>query len=338
MKAPDFWTSGAGPLPCLLAPAGWFYGIAGKIERTLTRPLACSAKVICIGNLTAGGTGKTPVGIALARLLTERGASCAFLMRGYGGAAAGPLRVDPERMEASLVGDEALLLARAAPTWVARKRRTAINEILASGADHIILDDGYQDPALAKDVSLVVVDGATGFGNGCCIPAGPLREPLAGGLARADGVIIMGADRQGLAARIPTLAPGLPVFTAHLAPRPGSEAFKGQRVFAFAGIGRPEKFRETLKEIGAEIIGFRPFADHHPYRPDDVERLLGEAAAADAIPVTTAKDWVRLPKESQDRIEVIEVDAAFDQEAEIMALVSGPSRPSGEPTRPGPSA
>ncbi len=334
MRAPDFWATGAGPWPYLLAPAGWLYGTIGAIERALSRPFKTGIRVICVGNLTAGGTGKTPVAMALARMLTGEGATIGFLSRGYGGIAGGPIRIDPSRMAAAAVGDEALLLATLAPTWVAKKRKTAIGALIAAGLDHVILDDGFQDPALVKDVSLVVVDGETGFGNGRCIPAGPLREPIETGLARADGVIVMGHDRAGVTQQVVAAAPELPVFAARLVPSAASAKLKGRRVFAFAGIGRPEKFRATLVEIGADIQAFRPYPDHHAYDANEASLLVGEAMAADAMPVTTAKDWVRLPKSMRDQVEVVEVEAAFDDEAALMALISGRRHPSGQPEEP----
>ncbi len=335
MRAPDFWTTGAGPWPYLLAPAGWLYGAIGACERALSRPYKTGFRVICVGNLTAGGTGKTPVAIALARLLALRGETPGFLTRGYGGTATGPIKVDPIRFEAAGVGDEALLLAKVAPTWVAHKRKSAIDRVTAAGVDSLILDDGHQDPALFKDLSLVVVDGETGFGNGRCIPAGPLREPLEAGLARANAVVVMGHDRAGVAERVAACAPKLPVFAARLVPGAASAKLRGRRVFAFTGIGRPQKFRATLVEIGADIQDLRSFPDHHPYSTDEASLLLGEAMAADAMAVTTAKDWVRLPLAIRSQVEVVEVEAVFEDEAALMALICPQASPSEQPEGPG---
>lgn len=329
MRAPDFWTSGKGPWPCLLAPAGWAYGALGALERSLVRPLRPRVRVVCVGNLTAGGAGKTPVAIAIARILARRGEPAAFITRGYGGSARGPVKVDPTRHEAARVGDEALLLAQVAPTWVAKSRRAAIAGPVAVGIGTAILDDGFQDPSLVKDVSLVVVDGETGFGNGHCIPAGPLREPVRTGLSRTDAVIVMGADRAGAGAIVGATAPALPVFHARLAPAATALELKGRRVFGFAGIGRPGKFRATLEEIGADIQGFRAFPDHHPYTTDEAAFLLGQAAAADALPVTTAKDRVRLPAPVREKVTAVEVEAVFGDEAGLAALIGRTAPPSG---------
>ncbi len=334
MRAPEFWTTGAGPWPHLLAPAGWIYGAAGNVERALTRPHKAPIAVICIGNLTAGGTGKTPVALTLARLLREFGAVPGFLSRGYGGRARGPLRVDPKAHNAELVGDEALLLAACGPTWIADKRKTAIGGLIADGVDCVVLDDGHQDSVLSKDFSIVVVDGETGFGNGRCIPAGPLREPVVAGLARADAVIVMGEDRADVRDTVAGLRADMPVFSARLAPTAAATGLRERRVFAFAGIGRPEKFRATLKEIGADLQGFRAFPDHHAYSEDDAAILLGEAAAADALAVTTAKDRVRLPARARGEVTVVEVDAAFDDEAALLAVMGAAISPSAAPEGP----
>ncbi len=327
MQAPEFWTTGAGPWAYLLAPAGWVYGTAGKLERAFTQAYKAPLPIICIGNLTAGGTGKTPVALTLARLLGEAGIAPGFLSRGYRGRARGPLAVDPETHDAALVGDEALLLAARAPTWVADKRKDAIDSLAAAELGCIILDDGYQDPDLEKDLSIIVIDGETGFGNGRCIPAGPLREPVAEGLARAGAVIIMGTDRAKVGDRVAALGLGLPVLDAHLRPTQAATELRGRRVFAFAGIGRPEKFRATLLEIGADIQAFQSFPDHHPYSADELSLLLDQAKAADALAVTTAKDLTRLPASARGEFAVVEVEAVFDDEANFCSLISAAISP-----------
>lgn len=338
MRAPEFWTTGKGPWPQLLAPAGWVYGALGTLERSLVPPLRARIRVICVGNLTAGGTGKTPVAIAIARLLARTGETAAFIAHGYRSTASGPVKVDPFRHEAAWVGDEALLLAAVAPTWVAQNRRAAIAGPVATGIGTAILDDGHQDPSLVKNLSLVVVDGEVGFGNRRCIPAGPLREPVRTGLARADATIVMGADRAGVAGTVEALAPGLPVLFARLAPSAAAAGLEGRRVFAFAGIGRPAKFRATLEEIGADIQGFRAFPDHHPYGAEEVAVLIGEAMAADALPVTTAKDRVRLPPSARERVTAVEVEAVFEDEARLMALIDRTAAASGSREAQDPAA
>jgi tetraacyldisaccharide 4'-kinase len=263
------------------------------------KPYRASVPVICVGNLTAGGSGKTPVAIAVAKRLLARGERIFFLTRGYGGSETGPLLVQDH--DAAAVGDEALLLARTAPTVVAKDRAAGAAFAVRHGATGIVMDDGHQNFSLAKTVSLLVVDG---FGNGLMIPAGPLREKVAQGLARANAVIAMSdADLQGY---------GGPVLRARLAtPENNRAAFAGKRVFAFAGIGRPEKFVSSLKEAGAIVTGTQFFADHHPYRDAEIAGLKGRAEGAQLV--TTEKDFVRLPPALRAGIAVLTVEARFEQ-------------------------
>jgi tetraacyldisaccharide 4'-kinase len=279
--------------------------------------------VICVGNLTAGGSGKTPTALALLHLLTARanGHPVAHaLLRGYGGTMAGPVRIDIQRHIASEVGDEALLLARAAPTWVAHDRVAGALAAASAGARVIVMDDGFQNPSLAKTLSLLVVDGATGFGNGRVIPAGPLRESIKSGLARADAVIVVGTDSAGVIPAVTRMQSHLPILAARLVPG-DSTAFKGQRVYAFAGIGRPEKFFATLAETGAEVVGRRAFDDHHAFALTDLATLEAEARSLNARLVTTEKDYVRLDALAQRRIAALPVELAFDDPIAINALI-----------------
>lgn len=303
MRAPGFWQDG-GLTAWVLTPAGWVYGMIGALRLAASRPHIAGRPVICVGNLVAGGQGKTPVALAIADRLAARDTQPWFLTRGYGGTLTGPVRVDSGLHDATLVGDEALLLAKAAPTVLGRDRISGAALAVTGGADAIIMDDGFQNPSLHKDLSLLVVDGGTGYGNRRLIPAGPLREPIRRGIARADAVVMIGADVTGAAACLP---PNLPVIAAELAPGPTALALAGRRVIAFAGIGRPEKFFETLERVGAEIVARQSFADHHPYRPAELDALTESARRQDAILVTTAKDAVRLPPEMRARVIVVGV-------------------------------
>ena len=308
MRAPEFWMRECWQAR-LLAPAAWIYGQAALLRERLASPVRPPVPVLCIGNLTAGGAGKTPVAIAAARALREAGRNPFFLSRGHGGALAGPVRVDPARHAAAETGDEPLLLARVAPAIVARDRVAGARLAAAEGADCIVMDDGLQNPSLAKTLRLVVVDGETGFGNGRPMPAGPLRAPLGHGLALADGFALVGEDRLGLAA---PLAARAPVLRATLEPSPVDVArLRGRRLLAFAGIGRPAKFFATLEACGAELAGREAFADHHPYREDEVAALRARAAAAGAELATTEKDMVRVPPAQRDAILVLPVEARF---------------------------
>ncbi|WP_029007192.1 tetraacyldisaccharide 4'-kinase [Azospirillum halopraeferens] len=317
MKTPGFWYRPDGPAARLLSPLGALYGLAGRLRRACTTPRRAPVPVICIGNLVAGGAGKTPVAIAVAAALKDRGRAVGFLTRGHGGAERGPLAVDLARHDTAAVGDEALLLAAHAPTWVARDRAAGAQAAAAAGAGLLILDDGFQNPHLHKDLSLVVVDGAVGFGNGRLVPAGPLREPVAEGLARADAVVVMGEDRAGIAA----LAAPLPVLHARLEPTAEAAALRERPVLAFAGIGRPEKFFATLRDLGALVVEAVPFPDHHPFTPNEVMRLAERAAALGATPVTTAKDAARLPEAARAMVRVLPVTVAWRDPAALDRLL-----------------
>lgn len=317
VRAPDFWTQ-SGLVPTLLEPLATLYAAAGAARAMMTTPFRAAVPVICVGNLVAGGAGKTPVVLSVAQRLRADGHRPHIVTRGYGGRLGGPVRVVPAEHGAADTGDEALLLARAAPCWVARDRVAGAKAAIAAGADLVLLDDGFQNPALAKDLSVIVVDGAYGFGNRRLMPAGPLREPIARGLGRADAVILIGADESGVAAAI---GDRLPVLHASLEPQ-GGDALIGRKVLAFAGIGRPTKFYASLAALGAEIVGRRDFADHHRYSEAEIAALVAAASARDAMLVTTAKDWVRLPERLRGGIAVLEVAIAWREPERLSALLS----------------
>jgi tetraacyldisaccharide 4'-kinase len=317
VRAPEFWQQKDSLAARLLAPAGSVWQAAARLRRALTRPWRAPVPVVCVGNLVAGGAGKTPVAIAAAQWYAARGISVHLLSRGYGGRRAGPHRVDPALDTAADVGDEPLLLAARLPAWIAQDRAAGARAAAAAGAKLIVMDDGFQNPTLAKTLSLLVVDGTQGFGNGRVIPAGPLRESVADGLARADAVVLMGEDSAGVAALV---AGRLPVLRARLVPGPDAGRYRGERVAAFAGIGRPEKFYETLRALGAQIVATRDFPDHHPYQPEEVMGMVEHAARRDAVLVTTAKDAVRLPPGALAMVHVLPVELAWD-DADAAAAV-----------------
>jgi len=316
MKAPEFWFRKGTTTASLLTPAAALYDLAGRISRAARTSQMVDAKIICVGNLVAGGAGKTPVALALAEIL--RTDDIAFLTRGYGGRETGPLRVDPSHHTARDVGDEALLLAHAAPTWFSRDRPKGARAAETGGAKIVIMDDGFQNPSLAKNIALLVVDGATGFGNGRVMPAGPLRETVRNGLLRADAIVLVGDDKTNATAQIHN---GTPILKARLVPGPEAQTLSGQRVLAFAGIGRPQKFFDTLTEIGCEIVGQHAFADHRPYRPEQIMALCEEAAALQAIPVTTDKDLVRLPADAREMVQTVSVTLEWDDPAAVTTFL-----------------
>ena len=324
MRAPEWWAApGRGPWPRLLAPLAWAWGLGARARGLAARPWRAPIGVVCVGNLIAGGAGKTPVAIDLGRRLAARGADAAFLARGYGGSAPGPLLVDSQAHGAADVGDEALLLARTLPTWVARDRRLGVRAAAAAGAAVVVMDDGFQDPSVAKDLSVVVVDGRFGFGNGRLIPAGPLRERPADGLKRADAAIVVEPDETGAEARIRTLVGArMPVIFCRRRPDPSSARLAGADVVAFAGIGRPEGFFATLREMGCRVRAVHAFPDHHAYGAGEIERLRADARSQGAVLVTTAKDAARLGPEGACGIEVLTITMEWRDEAALDALLS----------------
>ena len=299
--APRFWWRRAGPAALALAPLGAVYGAitAHRMTRTGAR---IGVPVLCIGNFVVGGAGKTPTALAVAARLVARGHSPAFVSRGYGrrrrrGATGAVTRVEPNHDRAEDVGDEPLLLARAAPCYVSDDRVAAARAAVAAGATVVVLDDGFQNPSLGKDASLVVVDGAGGVGNGFCLPAGPLRAPLSRQWASTTLLAVIGAGSAGDAVATEAIRHGVDVVHGALEPDAAAvAALRNRRLLGFSGIGRPEKFFETLTGCGLDLAGRLGFPDHHAFTEDDRNALLRAAAETKSCLVTTEKDIVRLPE------------------------------------------
>lgn len=304
MKTPRYWHS-ENLISLALLPFSKLYQLVATLDRDNTRPRRAPLPVISIGNVTAGGAGKTPTTLALIPILTAMGHVPHILTRGYGGKSLRAHRVTATDTS-DVVGDEALLLAKAAPTWVGSSRIDSANAAAAEGATILVCDDALQHHGLHKEISLLVIDGPFGIGNGFLLPAGPLRETLASAISRCHAALVIGEDAQQLGTRIP-----LPCFTASLTAKGDTADLRQKRWFAFAGIGRPEKFYALLRQHG-EVIATRDFPDHHVYTREDIETLRAEAANLNAQLITTAKDAVKIDPDPASGITVLEVALRFD--------------------------
>lgn len=325
MRTPKFWTRKDGlsrAISDALRPVGWIYGKVTVWRATRPWTYRARARVICVGNLTVGGTGKTPVAIAIAEMVAQRNVQPFFLTRGYGGRLRGPVQVDPRSHTARDVGDEPLLLANAQPTVVARGRAAGAEFADRHGADVIVMDDGHQNSTLRKQLSIVVVDAQTGFGNRRLLPAGPLREPVKDGLRRANCVILVGGDEtakltgyRGTVFRVKLVAQDIP-------------QLREKPIIAFAGIGQPRKFLQSLRDLGAQVKSMKAFADHHVYTPKEISAMQAKAAEAGALLVTTEKDYVRLPLKRRRGIVYLPLRAVFEDPEAFHAFLDRFSIPS----------
>lgn len=295
MAEPQFWMSRTHPAVWALRPLGALYGKLVALRRRYTVPDHMGKPVICVGNFTAGGAGKTPVTRHIANMLAAAGHAPAIISRGHGGRETGPLRVDTNVHSAAEIGDEPLMLARDHKVYVARDRRAAARLAISEGADSLIKDDGFQNPTMRHAVNVLVVDAASGVGNGLVLPAGPLREFLPQALARADALVISYA---GQASLHPSIVPLISAFEANARPVLRAEIalapLAATKACAFCGIAKPAKFAASLTDAGVSLVGMRAFADHHAFSDAEAQSLLDWAAAADAPLLTTEKDMARL--------------------------------------------
>jgi tetraacyldisaccharide 4'-kinase len=321
MREPGFWHGPASLNSHLLKPLGALYG-AVAARRLQRRGLNAGIPVLCVGNYHVGGAGKTPTVLALAKLLCELGETPVVLSRGYGGELRGPVRVDPGRHAASDVGDEPLMLAGHLPVVVSRKRADGVPLARSQGATVILMDDGFQSPAIVKDASLIVIDSERGLGNGQVFPAGPLRAPLQPQLVRTDALIIVGDGAAAAPVAAEIAGQGKPVLRARLRPDEAQVAsLRGKRVLAFAGIGDPTRFFNTLRASGIDVVGQQAFADHHPYSQGEIESLIAEAKRDGLTLVTTEKDLARLGDKTQP-IVPFAVTLEFDDPALLRKFVA----------------
>ena len=319
MKTPDFWKN-RGILATILLPLACLWSAATIIRNLLAQEAQVTLPIICVGNLSAGGTGKTPVSALLYDQLVLRGFKPAILIRGYGGSVTQPLWVDHRIQSANEVGDEALMLNESRDVLVARDRVAGASAIATNGThDVIIMDDGLQHPYIAKDFSIGVFDGSFGIGNGWLIPSGPLRVNFKSGIKTIDAAIINGVDDTDISRRLPE---NMPKYTGQIVANQSLiDDLGGNPVLAFAGIGRPDRFFTTLRNAGANLIHQLAFADHHPYSEADMTRLQEDATRLGATLITTKKDWVRLPAEWRDRVRFLPVTFDLDYEDDLLAKV-----------------
>lgn len=309
MKAPQFWNY-RNWQSSLLYPLGCIYAGITALRLKLTSPYRSTIPVICIGNLSAGGSGKTPTALSIARILQQSGRKPFFISRGYGGKLQNVV-VNPQTHSPYDVGDEPLLLAAQAPVIVNHHRDHAARLAESQGADTIIMDDGFQNPSLHKDKSLLVIDGAVGLGNQYPIPAGPLREFFACGIKRADALIILGDDTCNIAAQ----APELPIFRGKVVPQ--IPTFNHAKILAFAGIGRPQKFFQSLIDCGADLCKTFSFPDHHFYSETELNQIITEAENLQAAIFTTAKDAVKIPFALREKFNVLNIDIVWENEKSL---------------------
>ena len=323
MKSPAFWNFRSGPeaktaLRTVLRPLGWLYAKAAAHRLQTTEPVDPGVPVICVGNATLGGTGKTPVVAYLLKSMRRLGVQAHGLSRGYGGREKGPTAVGPKHSAVD-VGDEPILLSRHGPVWVAAGRDEGALTAVSNGAKVIIMDDGHQNPTLLKALSFLVVDAEVGFGNGCVFPAGPLREDLSAALERTDAIILMKPTLEyEISELLREQLKGQVVIPAYLAPR--IDVPKG-KLYAFAGIGRPAKFFDSLIRAGANVVETEGFADHYKYKDEDIESLFLIASEMEAGLITTEKDYVRLPKGYRKGVQIWPVSVVFEDELTLRRLL-----------------
>jgi tetraacyldisaccharide 4'-kinase len=322
MKAPKYWENGCGGLmSALLSPLGWLFGVGTQMNQSAASPIQAPVPVLCIGNAVVGGAGKTPIAIDIGKRLLDAGVNVHYLSRGYGGSEQGPHLVDPVSDKATRVGDEPLLLAQVAPTWISRDRVKGAIAMVEAGAKAILMDDGFQNPSLLKDISLCVIDGTYGIGNGRVMPAGPLREEFEHSLQKSNAIVIMGTDRTGMVELIKETTPDIVLLKAQITAKPINFDIINRPIHAFAGIGHPDKFFNMLRELGCDVIKSTPFADHHIYEDTEVSLLVEAAKSDKALLLTTEKDYVRLDRKWHIVVKPISISLTWENEPPLKTLL-----------------
>ncbi|MBA5727111.1 tetraacyldisaccharide 4'-kinase [Bombella mellum] len=312
LTAPSFWQKPAPTtLSNLLLPVSWITGHMAR-QRQKQPSLKLPVPVLCCGNITVGGAGKTPLALYLLQQLIKRGRTPHAITRGYGGRSRRTGLIRPERDKAIDVGDETMLLARIAPTWRGPDRQASAMQAIAAGADCLLLDDGLQDPSLHKDMNILVIDGPAGLGNQRLLPAGPLRETLADALPRLHAVTLFGKDPHHIINQIP---PDMPLLRGTLSAGPAIRKLQGHQIIAFAGIGRPQKFFSTLQDAGLTLLRTLTFPDHHIYSRRELKQLAQLAHAPDTVLVTTEKDYVKLPPLFQNFVTSLDIEPRWNNPA-----------------------
>ncbi len=317
MKTPKFWKS-KNVISFCLYPLSIVYGLFRKIHVLSSREYKANINIICVGNVVAGGSGKTPISLKIGEILKDKNIKFAYLSKGYKGSFKNFTKVDINKHKASEVGDEPLILAEVADTFICKNRKTAI-EMLSKNYnyDTIVMDDGFQNPTIFKNKNIVVIDGEYGIGNGELLPAGPMRESLESAIKRTTFFIIIGQDKQHIEEKL--IDHNINVIRAHIVEENQPDINK--KYIAFCGLGRPEKFFNSLKNKEYNVIKEISFADHYKYRDDDISKLLSEAEKFDAQLITTKKDLVKIPENYREKIECLNIDIKFYNNEEFKELI-----------------
>ena len=319
LKTPNFWFKKDSFLITILYPLSKLYIFFSKLRHQKTKAVSLKTPLICVGNATVGGAGKTPTSIAIAKLLKNLNLKPGFLTRGYGGETKGPFRVNALYHTAKQMGDESLILAQHTPTYVAKDRAKGGQKMDGLNLDALIMDDGYQNPSLKKDISFLVIDGQTGFGNDHVFPAGPLREPVEDAVERADALVIIGSPSDNVSKVLSTTS--VPIFPATVKSLFPENIDKETKLIAFSGIAFPDKFFNSLKDNGYHLLKKIPFADHHFYTEKDFSNLREKARSVGAKLITTEKDYVRLTKAQKKYVSYVPIELCWKNKKEITTFL-----------------